>query len=322
MTGAIAGTAVLSWTGTVSRTLTAFEWRGGAMGAEARIVLYHDDRAKAEAIVTRVVDEIDRLEQELSLFRSDSALARLNRDGCLPRPSLDMRQLLATACSVSAASGGAFDISIQPLWDLYARWFRGASPPSAAPSPAAVEKAAALVDYRRIDIGPAAIRLEHPGMALTLNGIAQGYIADRAAMILRDAGLTHVLVDAGELRAVSRRADGKPWLVRLDHPQETGPTIELADSAVATSSGFRARFTPDGLFNHLVDPRSRRCPEPQRAVSVVASSATLADALSTALCLLPGSDGAALLQRFEPTRVTFHREACAGDIDLATQFRS
>lgn len=300
MTGGIAGAAALSWTGIGGRELSPFEWRGAALGAEARIVLYHGDRVKAEAIVTMVASEIDRLEQEFSLFRPESALVRLNRDGCLPQPSLDMRRLLATACAVCAASGGAFDISIQPLWDLYARWFVSASPPRHAPSSEMVERAAALVDYRRIDIGPGAIRLGRPGMALTLNGIAQGYVADRAAAILRDAGLAHVLVDTGEMRAVSGRADGTPWVVRLDHPGGTSQTITLADEAVATSSGFRARFTADGLFNHLVDPRSRRSPDPRRAISVVAGSATLADALSTALCLLTQSEGAALLRQFGP----------------------
>lgn len=305
MAGAAAGLGLLPSAALARERFNALEWRGPALGTEAHLILHHDSRARAQRIVEAIVAEIHRLEHEFSLFRPDSALSRLNRHGTLRRPSLDMQRVLRIAIAVGAASDGAFDVSIQPLWDLYARWFGGAAPRTDVPPPAKLEAAAALINYRDIEVGPAAIRLARPSMALTLNGVAQGYIADRVVEILRNGGFDHALVDAGEFRAMSSRADGRPWCVRLDHPDDAGSIVELTDVAVATSSGFRARFTPDGLLNHLLDPRSGRSPDPLKAVSVIAPTATLADALSTALCLMPEERGVELLRRFGSASVLF-----------------
>jgi len=100
-----------------------FEWTGTAMGAEARIILYHTDRRQAEAAVGAAVAEIDRLEDQFSLYRTDSALSRLNRTGRLDAPSRDMRRLLAQCRRFGDLTGGAFDVTVQPLWRLYADHF-------------------------------------------------------------------------------------------------------------------------------------------------------------------------------------------------------
>lgn len=291
---AVAGLAAIPALGRNHGRAASLEWTGAAMGGRARIVLYHRERREVVRVLEACVAEIDRLEQEFSLFRRDSAIARLNSNGHLARPSLDMRRVLNEAQRFGALSGGAFDVSVQPLWQLYAAHF-GANP-HVDPPRRSVEAALRNVDYQEIDVGTPRITLNKPGMAVTLNGIAQGYITDRVTELLRDAGLDHVLVDAGELRALSGHADGRPWRIRLDHPPWPDTAFELAHHAVATSSGHRARFLPDGRFHHLIEPRSGLCPEPMRTVSVIAPTATVADAAATALCLLPPASYHAFLR--------------------------
>jgi thiamine biosynthesis lipoprotein len=198
--------------------LRLFEWRGTALGAEARITLYQRDETAATAAVRAAVDEVERLENEFSLYRPDSALMKLNRDGVLHRPSLDMLSLLQESHRFGELTGGAFDVTVQPLWQLYAGHFAAHPNDVEGPSAAALRRTCRLVDFRRIGIEPGRITLP-PGMAVTLNGIAQGYITDRIAELLRARGWTDVLIDLGELRGLGSHPDGRPWTIALPDPR-------------------------------------------------------------------------------------------------------
>ncbi|MGI9500727.1 MAG: FAD:protein FMN transferase, partial [Geminicoccaceae bacterium] len=100
---------------------SAVRWQGRALGAEASIILHHPHHEAAVAAISACADEIRRLEHVFSLFRADAAIVRLNREGRLDRPSHDMVELLAEARRLSALSDGAFDITVQPLWQTYAK---------------------------------------------------------------------------------------------------------------------------------------------------------------------------------------------------------
>ncbi len=269
-----------------------FEWIGGALGARAHIVLHHHDRAAARDAVRICVAEISRLESEFSLYRADSAIHALNRDGHLAAPSHDMRRLLADCLRFGELTGGAFDVSVQPLWRLMATHFAAHPEATEGPPVEAMAAARALVDYRRIELGPKRITLQ-PGMALTLNGIAQGYITDRVAEILRARGWSNVLIDLGEIRALDGRPDGEPWSVGL---KGSGRRLALDNQSVGTSNGGATRFEASGRHHHLLDPSSGVSPSTYRSVTVVAPDAVTADALSTALYLLPRSDAARVLR--------------------------
>ena len=261
--------------------LPLLQWRGRALGTEAAILLHHPDRARALRLVALAMAEIERLEDQFSLYRAHSALRRLNRLGVLPRPSFDMLRLLAASRRYGDLSGGAFDVSVQPLWTLHARHFARPDADPAGPPRRAVEAALGLVDYRAMDLDSGSVALGRPGMALTLNGIAQGYITDRVAELLRAHGMERVLVDLGEIRALGEPGD-RPWRIAFDHPGVTHSTLELTDGAVATSASTGTPLGAGG-HHHLFDPRSGRSAQNWAAVTVVAASATAADALSTAL---------------------------------------
>ena len=289
-----------------AETAHLHRWSGIALGAAAEIVLHDPDAARARRLIARCVQEIERLEDVFSLYRPESALCRFNRDGRLTAPPLELVALLAEARSYSERTEGAFDVTVQPLWRLYAAHFAKAGADPQGPGEAAHARAQALVDWRAVEIEPAEVRLGRPGMAITLNGIAQGYITDRVAALIQDAGMGDVLLDIGEVRALGRHPDGRPWHVGLRHaaqPETVARTVTLTDRAVATSAGIASPFDASGRHHHLFDPATGR-PAPRAGqVSVIAPRATMADALSTALAVSPAERATAFAARFPEIEV-------------------
>jgi thiamine biosynthesis lipoprotein len=273
-------------------------WRGIALGADAMLQIHHPDRIEADRLIARSVAEVRRLERVFSLYREDSALSVLNRRGALDDPPTDLLRLLGESRHVSQLTDGAFDSTVQPLWRLYADHFAlpGADPNG--PSEAARAAAVALVDYRKVEIAESSIRFARPGMALTLNGIAQGYITDRVAELLLNAGVERALVDMGENRVLGDRPDGTPWRVGIQDPRVAdgiAETIELRGAAISTSGGYGTEFDPAGRFNHIFDPKTGLTSRLYLSVSVIAPQATMADAMSTAFSLLPLDRTAAIV---------------------------
>lgn len=274
-------------------------WRGSALGAQVSIEIEHPDPAEATRLIEASLGEVRRMERLFSLYQPDSAICELNRSGVLVAPDADMVALLQTALSFAEATGGAFDPTVQPLWRLYAAHFSRPDADPAGPPPDRIAAALDLVGHRGLQVSPDRIALSRRGAAITLNGIAQGYTTDRVVERLRRAGLTAALVDIGEIRAIGSRADGAPWRVGLADPETVGlsiGTVELVDRAIATSAGAGFRFDRDGRFTHLFDPATGRSPARYRSVSVIAPTATEADALSTAFSLLPPDRIAALVK--------------------------
>lgn len=249
--------------------------RGQALGASVAILLAHPD---APQIAARAFAEIARLERIFSLYRTDSALMRLNTEGRLDAPPFEMLECLSLCDRVHAATSGLFDPTIQPLWASYASHFAA----GAAPDAAAIRTAVAAVGWQKVEFDESTIRLQ-PGMALTLNGIAQGYIADRITALLAAEGLTDILVDTGEFRALGGHPNGGDWPVQL----ATGGSVPLREMALASSAPRGTVFDGAGQVGHILDPHSGYPAEPRwHLVSVTSPSAAAADALSTAFCLM------------------------------------
>ncbi len=275
---------------------TGRRWQGQALGAEASLLLHHPDPEEADAAINASLREIRRLEQIFSLFRADAAIATLNRDGRLAKAPPEMLELLEAARRLSALSDGAFDITVQPLWEAYAKG--GECEVRAA-------TVRDLIDWRGVIVEGTIVRLAKPGMAITLNGIAQGYITDRIADLLRHRGFTRALVHMGEYRGLGRRDDGEAWQVGIGDPRSVpgiGDVVErvdLADRALATSSPFGTHLACDDTtgVHHLFDPKSGRPAEHWSSVSVVAKRAVIADGLSTTVAVAPAERAQTLLAK-------------------------
>ena len=271
-------------------------WRGVALGAEADLRILGMPRAHAQELIAIARAEIERLEKQFSLYRQDSALVALNDSGFLRDPSPDMLELLGLAGSVHAASAGMFDPTIQPLWKVYAE-SRG------APSGGEIETALGKTGWRKVDVSSSVVRLPHGG-ALTLNGIAQGFITDKVVALLKSHGLQCALVNVGEISAVGRPSGLDAWPVQLDAPGSARRTIGLRDRAVATSGAMGTTLDGGAAVSHILDPcHGQPASQLWQRVSVQHGSAALADGLSTAGVLMNADELAALAGQFDDVSV-------------------
>ncbi|NEX63891.1 FAD:protein FMN transferase [Noviherbaspirillum sp. 17J57-3] len=247
-------------------------------------VVHHDEGAAMEAISAAfaAAAEVDRL---MSLYRPDSQVRILNDEGRLGHPHPHLLRVLETAQYLSMRTQGAFDVTVQPLWE---------------PSVDGRDRSQALqkVGWRDLAFSAHEVRLKRPGMAVTLNGIAQGYATDVALATLRRRGIEHALVDIGELRSAGRRDQAHPWQIGLADPRREAAMIAAAamdGRGVATSGDYATRFADGYADHHIWNPLTGRSPEELSSVTVFAPDAMMADGLSTALMVLGREEGMRLV---------------------------
>jgi len=271
----LAGAAALPILGSVA-SASALNWRGIALGANANIVLDHPN---ADALLNKALLEIARLEKVFSLYQADSQLSILNREGSLADPAFELIDLLNISERIHKETGGAFDPTVQPLWALYAKKYAAGQ----APSKAEIQSAQANLGWSDLSVSPEFITFSKPGMALTFNGIAQGYIADKVADLLRQEGVRDVLVNTGEISAVGLSPSGGAWPVTLANMDKK---LEISNTSIATSAPGGTFFDQEGTIGHILDPRTGLPGGKWQSLSVIDKSAARADGLSTAFCLM------------------------------------
>ncbi len=289
-------------------------WQGEVLGALSELALWHTDAALAQRSILRVREEIARYERIFSLYRPDSEISQLNAAGRLSRPAPELRSLVEDSRRLGVLSDGAFDISVQPLWRLYEAHFWSHSDVQPDIEARARDVAREFVDFRSIDIGEARIAFARAGMGITLNSLAQGFITDSIADLLRNEGFESAVVDLGEFRTIGRHPDGHPWRIGIRSGLRNGPaaggvarTIELEDMALAVSGGYGTTFEPTGRFHHIFDPHTGACANGLVDVAVIGPRATAANGLSTAICVAGEARAPALLAAFPGTRAIVTR---------------
>jgi thiamine biosynthesis lipoprotein len=233
----------------------------------------------------------------MTVYRGDSEVGRLNATGALDRPHPDVVRVLEFSRRLAALSGGAFDPTVQPLWVLYSACRREGRLPSAGER----ARARALVDWTALEVSPRRIALGRRGMAITLNGIAQGYAADLAIARLRERGIADAIVDTGEHGAEGARQKDEPWTIGLQHPRDPRAVlgaIAMDGRFVAVSGDYETPFSDDLLYHHVFDPHTGASPTALSSVAVAAPSGIEADALTKPMMVLDLAAARALLARF------------------------
>ena len=242
------------------------------------------DSARAVGAIGRAFDEIARLERVLSSWRDDSELARLNAAGTERfECSADLHAALDSSSVYAALTGGAFDPTVDPLeraWDLRGR--------GRVPSDRELDEALARVGWSGLVLEPGGrgARFARDRMSVDLGGIGKGLALDRAADRLRENGVERGLLNfGGETLAL-----GAGWDVAVADPSaRLTPAVRLrvSSGAVSTSGQSERGIVVEGRrYGHILDPRTGRPVEAAGSVTVVARSATRADALSTALFVM------------------------------------
>ena len=263
-------------------------WKGIALGSGAELRLFGVDRKEAEILVNKVLAEVARLEKIFSLYREDSLINRLNKEGRLNNPPPDFLALLSICRDIHALTDGAFDPTVQVLWNLYADHFRHNPRAETPPSEPDIRRTLKLVGFKHVVFDQKSILFEQKGMGLSLNGIAQGYITDKITALLQQHGIRQALVDMGEIRGFDTD-NQRTWNVGIRNPQNeeaTLLTIPMQNQAFATSGGYGTVMDEAGKFTHLFDPRTGTATPRYRSVSVMAPTAAIADAFSTAFSIM------------------------------------
>lgn len=273
------------------------------LGTALTIQAMTDHPAQAQRAIDQAFREIARLDGILSVHRPDTPLMDLNREGGLRSAPPELLAVLQRAQQFHGLTGGAFDVTIKPVLDLYLDSFRQTGQ---APDPEALERRRELVGASRLVISPdGRVELPQSGMGVILDGLAKGYVIDRVTEVLRAGGVRHALIDAGDARALGGKEPGRAWRLGVRDPRHSSgdggaplDVLGLQDRAVATSGDYERFFTPDRRLHHVIDPRTATSPGELSAVSVTAPSAMDANALAVSAMVLGREPGAALIRSF------------------------
>ena len=262
-----------------------------AMGTRFELVLHGEDAVFLRAAGEEALREIKRLEQQLSLYRDDSDISRVNAFAAQEPVRVEPRlfRLLQTAQRISAATGGAFDITVAPLMQVWG--FVGGT--GALPDAAAIEAAREVVGMQHVILNgdDYSVFFDRQGVRLDLGAIGKGYAIDQAIELLRDNEISSALLHGGtsSVYAVGVPPDADGWRIALQRPFEAADTeplaeIVLKDAALSVSAPHNKGFTANGLhYGHVIDPRTGWPAAHHLLAALVTDSACEGDALSTAL---------------------------------------
>ncbi len=290
------GSLCVSWASAAEpvQKLERYEYESKHMGTLFRIVLYASNRATADLAAREAFARVAELDGIMSDYKPNSELMQLCKKNAVKAGepvvvSRDLFTVLAYAKEVSELSDGAFDVTVGPLVQLW----RMSRRTQQLPDRKELESAKARVGFRKmeLDAQQRTVRLLVPGMQLDLGGIAKGYAADEALLVLRKHGITRALVAAGGDIAVADAPPDQPgWRVEIASLSKNQPRriVLLKNAAVSTSGDVEQFVEINGVrYSHILDPRTGLGLIGRRSVSVIAPKGIQSDSFTKAASLLP-----------------------------------
>lgn len=273
------------------------------LGTYVTITLADTDEAKAKNASSAAFAEIERLSASMNRFDPASELSILNSTGQINNASSELIGVIQKALSYSTITGGAYDVTMLPLQNLYQNWNWNptASGGYIPPDDMDISAARELINYQNVVINGKDITLTQQGMGVTLDSLAPGYIVDQAANVIRASGFSQVLIGGdSDMSLRGLRQDGTPWHLGIQDPRALDPdslftAFGYTNGSIATSGDYEDAYTSDFLWNAIIDPRTGYSPQELASATVLAPDTVTADALSTSVMLLGVTDGLALL---------------------------
>jgi FAD:protein FMN transferase len=267
------------------------------MGTVFDITVYDSDKANAEIAIDAAYAEIARIDNLLSIYKNDSEISMLNRDKQIKNPSADFIDNVKKSVYYSNLSDGAFDITVQPILDLYTESFLVNK---RAPTATEILKIVKRIDYKKIIITNNSISIG-ADQEITLGGIAKGYSVEKAIEVLKSYGIEHALVNAGgNMRALGEKPGNIDWNIALRNPRDENEyitIITLNDNAVSTSGDYERYFNENKTFHHIINPKTGYSATELISVTIVMDNAYDSDALSTTVFVLGPEKGMALAEK-------------------------
>jgi len=274
---------------------------GGTMGTTWHVTyLPGEEAADPLEVHAAIQTELDAINQSMSTYLPDSEISQVNTAAVGQAVALSppFAQVLGAALQVAEASGGAFDVTVGPLVNL---WGFGPGDAVSAPPPAAtIEQARQNVGAGKVELSGNALT-KRAALVLDFSSLAKGYAVDRVADYLAAHGIDDFLVEVGgEMRLSGMSPRNTPWRIAIEEPRAAGRSVasavSLSDTAVATSGDYRNFFEADGQrYSHTIDPRTGYpVTHDLVSVTVLHEQAMYADAWATALTVLGAVEGRAV----------------------------
>ena len=274
----------------------SIHFNGATMGTTWSVTLHSlPDGIAVATLKTLLQQRLDRVNRLMSTYDPESEISRFNASSSGDWFAISDETLAVVALSlqISELTGGAFDISVGPLVEV---WGFGASERGERlPAAEQIEAILASVGYQKLELrhDPAAIRKLQPQLRIDLSAVAKGYAVDLLAELLKQQGIDNFLVEVGgELQLAGQRSDATPWRIAIEQPiegaREVAKIFPLSETALATSGNYRNFYVEDGQrYSHTIDPVSGQPTRHKLAsVTVLDPSCGRADALATALMVM------------------------------------
>ena len=261
-----------------------------------------ENEPKAMTAVQKAWARLDEIQWRMNIYDERSDVIKINNaQGKEVEVGADMYELLTDSVSFTKLTGGVFDITVYPLIKVWKK----AQEENKMPSEEELRHAKDAVGSANIEfLEGNRVRLLKSEAAIDINGIASGYGADEAARILKENGLHDFLVDTGgELFASGVNCRKEPWRIGISDPREPVELIDviaLDNIGVSTSGDYEKYYEIQGKrWSHIINPITGYPQMQVTSATVIAPTATAADALSTALCVLGGKKGIALIDSLQ-----------------------
>jgi len=268
------------------------------MGTFVTITIIDRDVKYGSYAIKEAFKEMRRIEAIMSIYNETSEVFRLNEQGYLENASNELLFVIKKSLYYSNISNGAFDITVQPLLDLYTDSFKNNGRP---PTEEEIEIQKQLVNYENIIIENKTILFKKKGIKITLGGIAKGYAIDRAMLILEKNDIHNALVNAGgDLKAIGTKEHNKSWTVALQNPRDRTDFITIIpvyNKAVATSGDYERYFVENKSAHHIMNPKTGKSATDLISVTIIAKNAIDADAIATAVFVLGEERGLDLIRK-------------------------
>jgi len=297
----IALLAALTCTFTTARAEWIERVEDGIMGTRIVVELWADNREQGDAAVAAVLDEMRRVDQDMSTYKPTSEVSRVNAAAAqgAVKVTPELFELLTDALEYSRITDGAFDITYASVGYMYD--FRR----HVRPDEAQIEKALPAIDYRHVLLDPKArtVKFSQPGVRIDLGGIGKGHAVDQGIKILQARGIQHALVTAGGDSRIIGDRFGKPWVVGIRHPdrkEEVIARIPLEDAAISTSGDYERYFDENGVrYHHIIDPHTGQSARKVRSATIIGPTATRTDGLSKTAFVLGAERAIEIYNRLE-----------------------
>jgi len=283
------------------------------MGTIVSMTVFDPSRDRAEEAMAIAFEEIERLAKLMSRHDASTPVAQLNRDGFLKEAPPELSFVIKKSIHYHQISNDLFDITVKPLLDLFVKSYR--NPKKTLPSEQKITELLELVDAELIYLNGKTIEFKKDGMGITLDGIAKGFIVDKAAEKLMLKGINHGLINAGgDIRTIGDKGNNRPWKIVIEDPlknKDYPDMVAITNRSIATSGNYEVFFDQEKIFHHIVNPKTGSSPLINASVSVQAPTAMEADALSTTLFILDPVRGTRLINSlpcFQSLIVTRNRK--------------